>query len=136
MLGIFNAIWVVGWVTVIFGPPITFGLYYVSSELVHGRDAGLSGLVSQARRYFWQSWLWGLPNLLLMVMVAIEAPFLQRYPVYVPFIGVVVAVWLTVQFYALPYFQEQESKNMLVAWRNGLFTALASPFYTLIVIGF
>src|SRR5439155_7737879 len=51
-------------------------------------------------------------------------------------VGVLVGLWLVTQFYALPYFMEQSEKRLLLAMRNGLFTALASPLYTLIVVGF
>jgi uncharacterized membrane protein YesL len=49
-------------------------------------------------------------------------------------IALVIGVgWLVVQFYALAFYVEQEDKRLRVAWRNGLFTALASPIYTLIL---
>ncbi len=42
-------------------------------------------------------------------------------------------LWLGVQFYALPYFMLQEEKSLRTAWRNGIFTILAAPVYTLIL---
>jgi uncharacterized membrane protein YesL len=45
------------------------------------------------------------------------------------------AAWLIVQFYTLPYLMEQQEQRIGVALRNGLFTALAAPGYTLVVAG-
>ncbi len=43
-------------------------------------------------------------------------------------------MWLGVQFYPLPYLMEQEEKSLRLALRNGLFTLLAAPGYTLVVV--
>ena len=52
-----------------------------------------------------------------------------------PVLVAVGVAWLVVQFYALPYLVIQERKNLLVAWKNGLLTALSAPVYTLVVAG-
>ena len=48
---------------------------------------------------------------------------------------VLLLVWLLVQFYALPYLMEQERRSLFLALRNGLFSLLAFPGYTLILGG-
>ena len=57
------------------------------------------------------------------------ADFLQAFFI---ILGV---LWLVIQFYSVPYLMEQERKNLLIAVRNGLFTTLASPGFTLVVVG-
>ena len=49
--------------------------------------------------------------------------------------GFVGLTWLVVQFYALPYMMEQDRKHLGLALRNGLFTALAAPLYTMFIAG-
>lgn len=131
-------VWIVAQVTIVFGPPATFGLYHVAYHLVNGESLGVRGLIEGARQYFWKAWLWMLLFVIvLLTMVAnytfygqIGAEwgiFAQTFVVFVTFL------WFGVQFYALPYMMEQIDKKLLVALRNGLFTLLAAPFFTLIL---
>ena len=43
-------------------------------------------------------------------------------------------LWLAMQFYAIPYFLLQEKRSLLLAWRNSLYTLLAFPVYSLVII--
>jgi uncharacterized membrane protein YesL len=140
-LAIINSVWALCCLSVVLGPPATFGMYYCANELVHGRGVGLSDLVAGGRRYFVKSWVWGLYNVAIATLAYVSIQFYGRVnadwgPILQAAVGVLVAFWLITQFYALPYFMEQSEKRLLLAMRNGLFTALASPVYTLIVVGF
>ena len=128
------------WLTVLLGPPATFGLYYVTNSLAHGESLGLRGLLTGGRRYFFKSWLWALLNLGVIIIVVVNVLFYAQFDgdwvVFVQGFYILAAVlWLIVQFYALPYLMEQEQKRLRSALRNGLFTALAAPGYTLVVAG-
>lgn len=135
-----NLAWALCWLTVVLGPPATLGVYHVANELAHGRSLGLAGLLEGGRRYFWTSWQWALLNLFAAAIAALNVWFyaqfdaawteLLRALLWLLGIG-----WLVVQFYALPYLMEQETKSLSVALRNGLFTALAAPGYTAVVAG-
>jgi|SRR5688572_8082587 len=137
---VLNLLWWLAWLTIVLGPPATFGLYYVINNLVHGKSLGPRGLLEGGRLYFLQSWVWLLLNLIVVLVIGINyfyyaslttawANFLQA--AFLP-LGL---AWLIIQFYALPYFMEQEEKRVTLALRNGLFTALAAPSYTLVVVG-
>lgn len=139
-MALINLVWLLCWVTIVLGPPATFGLYYVTNQLVHGRSLGLRGLVEGGKRYFAKSWLWMLLNLVVAVVSAVNiwfygqldadwAAIVQVFPL---FLGL---AWLVVQFYALPYLMEQKEESLKLALRNGLFTLLAAPGYTVVVAG-
>jgi len=139
-LTIQNLVCLLCWLTIILGPPATFGLYSVTNRLAHGESIGLGGLVDGGRRYFLLSWLWMLINLLVAIIISYNyffytsfgtlwADFLQAFFI---ILGV---IWLVIQFYALPYLMEQEKKHLGIALRNGLYTTLAAPGYTLVVAG-
>jgi uncharacterized membrane protein YesL len=137
---VIGLIWLLSWVTIVFGPPATFGVYYVTNRLAHGRSLGLRGLLEGGRRYFLKSWQWMLLNLMVAAVLAVNIWFygqldagwagtVRAFPLFLSL------AWLVVQFYALPYLMEQEEKSLRLALRNGLFTFLAAPFYTAVVAG-
>ena len=135
-----NLVWILCWLTVMLGPPATFGIYYVANRLVHGESLGLSGLLEGGRRYFLRAWLWMLLNLVVTAVVGVNVWFYARFDavwagLLQMFFLLLGLAWLVVQFYALPYLMEQEEKSLRLALRNGLFTALAAPGYTLMVAG-
>ena len=135
-----NLVWALCWLTIVLGPPATLGLYHVTNELARGHSLGLEGLLEGGRHYFWKSWQWALLNLLAAAIVVINVRFYAQFDAtwaellraLLWFVGL---TWLIVQFYALPYLMEQETKSLRMALRNGLFTALAAPGYTMVVAG-
>ncbi len=139
-MALISLAWLLCWVTIVLGPPATFGLYYVTNQLAHGRSLGLSGFVEGGKRYFLKSWLWMLLNLLVAAAVGTNIWFYGQFDadwavivrVFPPFLGL---AWLAVQFYALPYLMEQKEESLKLALRNGLFTFLAAPGYTAVVAG-
>ncbi len=139
-MALISLVWLLCWVTIVLGPPATFGLYYVTNHLAHGRSLGLRGLLEGGRRYFLESWLWMLLNLVVAVVLAVNVWFygqldadwariVQAFPLFLSL------AWLVVQFYALPYLMEQKEESLKLALRNGLFTFLAAPGYTAVVAG-
>ena len=133
-------LWLLCWATIVLGPPATFGLYYVTNQLAHGRSLGLRGLVEGGKRYFVKSWLWMLLNLVAAAVSVVNTWFYGQFDAdwavivraFPLFLGL---TWLVVQFYALPYLMEQKEESLKLALRNGLFTLLAAPGYTAVVAG-
>lgn len=134
-----NMVGVMAFLTVIFAPPAVFGLVYTANRLVAGESLGLTGLVQGGRKYFVTSWLWALFNFVVFYIVSINLSFYGLAPVswgslLQYFFVFVSLVWLMVQFYALPYLMDMEEKKLLLALRNGWFTIMASPGYTLVLM--
>jgi uncharacterized membrane protein YesL len=132
-------VWTLAQVTVILGPPATFGMYYVAYRLLNGESLGVRGLIEGGRKYFGKAWLWGLMNLAVMVVLVINVQFYSNvaaaWGLYLLiFILMLGFLWFCTQFYALPYFMEQDGKSLKVALRNGLLTTMAAPFFTLILM--
>lgn len=133
-----NLAWILSWFTIVLGPPATLGLYHVTNQLAHGQSRGLGGLWEGIRRYFWVSWLWFLLNLVVVLILTVNVWFyLGINAAWAGFLAVFVValavIWWIVQFYALGYLMEQKRKNLGLALRNGLFTALSAPGYSLVV---
>ena len=135
---VINLLWWFCWLTVVLGPPATFGMYYATNQLAHGSSLGPRGFFAGMRHYFFRSWQWMLINLAVGVIIAVDLFFYQEQSagwaqlMRIVLIGLAL-LWLVIQFYAIPYLMEQEDKSMRIALRNALFTVLAAPGYTLVV---
>lgn len=132
-------VWFLAQLTIVLGPPATFGLYHVAYNMFNGEATGIRGMIEGGRRHFGKAWIWGIINVLVLVTVyvniifygSIEAVWGFYLQVLVIFLAV---LWGLTQFYALPFFFEQEVKSLKIAMRNGLFTTLASPFFSLMLL--
>jgi hypothetical protein len=138
-LAVAGLIWTLCWLTVVLGPPATAGLYYLTYHMARGQNLGVGGMVEGARLYLLKSWLWGLLNLAALFVMSVSFLFYGQVTamwgaVLQGFVMVIALIWLGTQLYALPYLMEQDDKRLVLALRNGLYTALASPLYTLILV--
>lgn len=139
-MSVISIVWTLSWLTVVLGPPATLGLFYVAYRMAYGENPGLGGMLEGARRYLARSYLWALLNLLAAVTVYANLWFYGRLetawaPLLQALFWILGALWLAVQFYALAYLMEQERKSLPLALRNGLFTLLAAPGYSLVLMG-
>ncbi len=136
-----SLIWSLSWLTILLGPPVTFGMHYVQSQYIRGVNPGLRGLAEGARKYFVKSWLWMLANLFIGFWLYVSAnAYLQigglGGELARDFIVLVGLLWFTVQFYTPPILMIQEKESLREAWRNSLFMTLASPVYLLVIFLF
>ena len=140
-LFVMNLIVLVCWLTVILGPPATFGLYAVVHEIIdEGSSPGLRGLWEGAKKYAVRSYLWFVANLLVIIFGLYAFAFyaalnqvwseIVRWVLFFIFIA-----WIFfIQFYTIPFMMEQEVKSLRIAWRNATLTFLASPFYSIVIV--
>jgi uncharacterized membrane protein YesL len=138
-LSVISVMWMLCCVTVLLGPPATFGLYYVTNRLAHGENVGFGGFFEGGRNHFRKSWLWALLNLTTAMLLGMNYLFYAQFEaVWALALQVLVLglslLWLCIQFYALPFLMEQEDKQLRLALRNGLLTTVVAPVYTLIVV--
>lgn len=141
---IITIVWFFAQFTIILGPPATFGVYHVVHVLQHeGESTGIKGLFQGAKMYFGKSLLWGLVNWVVLLLAWVNITFYAQMGTTVGMIAQWVVILLTVaylfaQFYAVAFFMQMkdESKNVFIAIRNGLFLALGEPFFTLVLMIF
>jgi uncharacterized membrane protein YesL len=110
----------------------------VARELAEGRSTGVRGWIESGRKHLLPSLLWFVTNALAALVVVYNllfyGQFSQTWSSYLRgVVGLLAIIWFCVQLYALPYYFMQEEKSLRLAWRNGFLTALASPFFSLIV---
>jgi uncharacterized membrane protein YesL len=135
---LFGFVWLLCWVTVILGPPATFGFFHAVRWWMVEKETKWDQFYRMGKKHFVTSWLWFLANLLVFFLVFANYVFYGSLESDISrllqFLALVVgSLWLAVQLYALPYFVLLEKKSLTIAWKNGLFTILASPVFSLVV---
>jgi hypothetical protein len=138
-LMLLNTLLVLCWISIVLGPPATFSFYYAIHSLETTHSTNWREFLEGTKIYFFKSWLWALLNVVVVVLFVVSTDFYSQFEetaalfILTLFVGL---IWFCVQFYALPYFMAQEQKRILLALRNGLFTLLASPLYSLVLFLF
>lgn len=127
--------------TLVLGPPATFALYRAAHMSVNGQDIYFRELVLSLRQDLPKSWLWLLVNLLIAMGLWLNLQFYIQFSsgwaVWIQFIPLLTGgLWFALQLYALPYLVEQKTYSLRQAFWNALFTILASPVYSVMLICF
>lgn len=135
-LWLFGLVWVLCWITIVLGPPATFGFFQAVRRLMTEKEIHWDEFVRGARTNFLASWGWFLVNLVVVYAVYANTVFYSTLPNNTgQFLQVLALVlgffWLAIQGYALAYFVLLERKSLWLAWKNALFTFLAAPLFGL-----
>jgi len=135
---LFGLVWALCWVTLLLGPPATFGFFFAARFWMTEQETRWDVFLQTGKKYLLTSWAWFLANLAAAFLVYSSAVFYGNLPGSAAAVIRIItlasgAVWAAIQFFALPYFVLMEKKSLLQAWKNGLFTILASPLFSLII---
>lgn len=122
-----NLLWLVAQLFVISGPPATAALFYVTNGTAKGGFAKLTDFVGAFRRFFWESWKWGIINVVVILTLGYALLYYSSGELPGPF-GFWLAVltllflaeWLFIQMFAFPFWLEQDNKQMRLALRNAV----------------
>ena len=113
---ILNVIWFVVSLPIITLIPATGALFYATNQLAHIQSADWRTFFDGFRRYFWQSWGWGLLTVLLVLVIYSNLSYYSvNNETWVLFarVGIMIlsVIALAIQLYALPVLFEQEKPN-------------------------
>lgn len=139
-LTVLSLVWLGSCLTVVLGPPATFGLLAAVRAVSQGETPGLGAWWQGVRRYAGLAWLWALINLLLLWLWGTNLWFYAHWETPLAeamrwFWGLLGVLWGLIQFYALPFLLEQERQHLGLALRNGFYLLMAAPLYTLLIGG-
>src|SRR5690606_31737380 len=103
-LTVLNLVWMVSWLTVVLGPPVTLAVYSYIERLVAGDDLTPREFVTAVTANFAKAWLWALPVLASMAGWVVAVSFYALVgDVWARAAEVaaslIVLAWLFVQFY-------------------------------------
>jgi hypothetical protein len=137
-LALYSVIWMFLSLTVVFAAPATFVMFYLVAEILDETAPDARVLLRSLLNFFLVSWGWLLANLVVTGIIWVNWSFYSGLGS--PwsdglswFVAGVAVLWYCIQFYAVPFYMLQEKKSLFLAWRNGLYTALASPGYGLVL---
>jgi hypothetical protein len=141
---IMTIVWFFAQITVVLGPPATFGVYHVVHLMSReGEATGVKGMIQGARMYFGKSLIWGVINWVVLILAYVNITFYSQMGNTLGMIAqwivlVLTATYLVAQFYTVAFFMQMkdDQKKVFVAMRNGLFLALGTPLFTLVLILF
>lgn len=112
-------------ILVIPGPPATLALFYYGNRIVHDEPANERDFLRAMRQYWGPAWRWGLMNLFIIGLLTGDYYLVARLtsnPSIVAFIqGLYVALlagWLLLQLFTLPFLFEQRQPLVFQALRN------------------
>ena len=135
---LFGLVWVLCCATIVLGPPATFGFFHAVRWLMAKNETRWDQYFQMGKKHLLTSWLWFITNIFVITVVYANYIFYGALSTDIGRIlqGIALGagfIWVAVQFYALPYYVLLEKKSLITAWKNGLFTILASPFYSLVL---
>lgn len=136
---LFGIVWVLCWATIVLGPPATFGFFHAARWWMVEKETRWDQFYQMSKKYFFHSWLWFLGNVLVYFIVYANYIYYGNMGNSLGSLlqGVSLTagvIWAAIQFYALPYYVLLEKKSLLIAWKNGLYTILASPIFSLVLL--
>jgi uncharacterized membrane protein YesL len=115
--------------------PATGGLYYATNQLANEGDAGWRTVWEGFRIHFWQSWRWGLMNLIVYGGFLINKNFYAQvnanWAAVVQLVFIFLTIlWTVLQLYIYPLLLELEEPKLWNAVRNSFALFILRPLQT------
>ncbi|MGC8880431.1 MAG: hypothetical protein ACP5R2_14540 [Anaerolineae bacterium] len=137
-LVLLNVLWCIAAVTVIGAPLVSAGMAWIAAEIGEGKVLRWSTFTTGIRRYWKQSYLWALINVIVAVLVGMNLAFYSGrsepwslVPLFL--FGALGLWWAGMQFYFFPFLTHQESPSMRTAYRNGIVLMLSQPGLSIVM---
>lgn len=132
-----NFFWLLANLLVIPGPPATLAVTAYGNRLAHGEETDFGDFWKAFRKYWGQAWRWGGIHLAVLVFLVGDIVLTDQFPatIWKPYLQglyvMLLAVWLAVQFFTLPFLFEQERMSLRLALRNSTALIARNPAFTL-----
>ncbi len=139
-LALANVVWLIGLVSIIFMPPATAGLYYITHSMAQGMGQRGDDFIEGARKYLWISYRWFLINVVVGIVLYVNLVFYANnledtlFLIGFTFTAALTLLWIMMQFYTWPFLMFQEDKSLLLAFKNALLLALGAPAYNVVML--
>jgi len=133
-----NLLWVLLLIPTVTAPPATAALYAMSRRVYEEEVWELQQTWQDMRELFWPSWLWALPNLVLLFVLAgnffiyeaVEGPL---WVVLRIVWALLLIVWVVLNLYFWPFWLAQEDKSLRTTYANCGRFLLLNPWPVLII---
>lgn len=132
-----NLIWIISILLIIPGPPVTLALFYYANQTVHDESINVTDFFKAIPRFWWTGWRWGVLNLLILLLLfgdAVLTSYQSTTQVSIFLSGIyftLIAFWLLLQMFTLPFLLEQEKPSVFLALRNGIALIGKNPLFSI-----
>jgi hypothetical protein len=136
-----NLLWTVANLLIVPGPPATLALVYYANRLAHDEVADLGDFWRAFLRYWGPAWRWGSANLAVIALLLGDLILTGRsaedfWSQYLQGLYLaLLAGWLVLQFFALPFLFEQETMSVRMALQNGAVMIGRNPGFAVALTG-
>lgn len=124
------------------GPPAIVALFYYANRVAHGETANERDFLRAIRTYWGPAWRWGLLNIAVIGLLTGDyylVDTLTENPAMTSFAQglylTLIAGWLLLQYFSLPFLFEQTEARLWQALRNGT-VFLKRNLILVVVLGF
>jgi hypothetical protein len=122
---IVQLLFLLGQLLIVLGPPVTVAMFYYGNRIAHDELATERDFLRAIRQYWKPAWRWGGLNLLVVGLLTGDYYLTGKWmgnPQLASFLqglyAALLAFWLLLQMFALPFLFEQEQPSVLQALRN------------------
>ena len=122
---IVHLLFLVGNILIIPGPPVTLALFFYGNRIAHGERANERDFLEAIRHYWKPAWRWGLINFLVIGLLTGDYYLIGNMAASSSFAAFIqgmyitlLAGWLLLQLFTLPFLFEQNQPSVMQALRN------------------
>jgi uncharacterized membrane protein YesL len=122
---IVHLLFLAGNILIIPGPPVTLALFFYGNRIAHGERANERDFLEAIRRYWKPAWRWGLINFLAIGLLTGDYYLIGNMAASSSFASFIqgmyltlLAGWLLLQLFTLPFLFEQDQPSVVQALRN------------------
>jgi len=137
---IFNVVWLVGAVSIIFWPFVTFGLFCIAKDIGDGKGIKFGNFFSYARQMWKPAYIWGGINLAMFVMLWLNLNFYgdleaQRATRVAQLLIIALAIfWAILQLIVLGLYPRLVEPSFKLALRNAMVIMARQPLMILVLV--
>lgn len=124
---VIHLLFLFGNILIVLGPPVTVALFFYCNRIAHDEVANERDFLEAIRNYWRPAWRWGFVNLLIIGLLVgdyyLTGKLVRNPDTVYWFQGLYItllAAWLLVQIFALPFLFEQEEPRVSQALRNSV----------------
>lgn len=132
-----NLVWLVSVVLIIPGPPVTLALFYYTNQVVREEPVNVVDFFKAIPRYWSIGWRWGILHLAILTFLVGDFILtgsqnqIQGTHFFSGLYITLIAFWLLLQTFSLPFLLEQKKPSVIQALRNGIVMIGKNPFFSI-----
>lgn len=136
---VFNVVWLVGAVSIIFWPFVTFGLFFIAKDIGDGKGIKFGNFFSYARQTLKPAYIWGGINLAMFVTLWLNLNFYSSFDAQwariVQLLIIALAIfWGILQLIALGLYPHLVEPGFKLALRNAAVVIARQPLMILVLV--